>query len=610
MENEEEKTTTETEGQTTPSTSSYTDPSLDNTKQQLGGLDYINKATQTGQEGAEALEKNVNVPKYTPITYKMLKGDPEVRRGIPSLIRNAVFKGLEGALSTKASGRDFDPTTRMGQYDDAEMQRYTENATDLENTIYQAQKQPIENAISAKAQAGIQTEDAALNSYIQDYTAEKDQNRKFALLQQLMGQAGLYQKDENGNVLTGEDGNPLLKDWTDLQTSDLLKLNQLMQYLSGDTSVMNLLVGQYGPDIMDKIDAEMNKIQQAGGIVPYLMKLASGGNAGGDGEETTNPKAITSQYTVQEVLDGLQSEDPDTRAEMTLYKNARLVELPDGNWYDVSDLSNGNYLAIAKALVDAEAAKKNTVKTKINEIEGKLKKLDSTFSNKQTSELMNNLKVYMEEARGSATTPPLTNGGAGDGGVSDIGGILDDMKKLEGAKNGSTLPVDVDDLLDRIDKSNLDEEVKKEYKDAVNENKRSIELNAQEKKAIKRIEITEKDAEDRAKNLKNGALKSVKGLTNTNYEKAKLKKNQKESDLYTEALAEAKALYDALQGTGEPIQVLKKTDIWKRLKNICLTSQGDGRFAELDKSFAEKNPDVDSLGSYLADMGDFEKWGK
>lgn len=596
MENEEEKTTTTTEGQTTPSTSSYTDPSLDKTRQQSGGLDYINKATQTGQEGAEALEKNVKVPKYTPITYKMLKGDPEVRRSIPSLIRNAVFKGLEGALSTKASGRDFDPTTRMGQYDDAEMQRYTENATDLENSIYQAQKQPIENAISAKAQSGIQTEDAALNSYIQDYTAEKDQNRKFALLQQIMGQAGLYQKDEDGNILTGEDGNPILKDWTDLQTSDLLKLNQLMQYLSGDTSVMNLLVGQYGPDIMDKIDAELNKIQQAGGLVPYLMKLASGGNASGDGEETTNPKAITSQYTVQEVLDGLESEDPDTRAEMALYKKARLVQLPDGNWYDVSDLSNGNYLAIAKALVDAEATQKNTVKGKVNEIKEKLKKLDGTLGNKQTSELMNNLNVYMEEARGSATTPPLTNGGAGDGGVSDIGEIDNQIQKLlnEAEKKATTTTVDVEGLKKMIKESNMDETVKQERLEEIEQAVSDIEYNYNKEQVEKREKEHKEKVKAATKELQNNLDKQLKKkITGTNYTK---------KGKYGDALSEAQSIYEALKDSKQPLEVLKGTTQYSRLKDIAMAAYGNGRLAEEDK----KNGG--SLAKFLNYLGDFKHW--
>ena len=569
--------------------SKYLDPSRSAMKEKAGGLDYINGAAKTGQKGAEALEK-VKVPKYTPITYKMLQNDPEVRAATPSLIRNAIFKGLEGALSTKASGRQFDPTTRMGQYDDAEMQRYTENATDKENTIYQAQKQPIENAISAQAQAGIQAEDAALNSYIQDYTAEKDQNRKFDLLKQIMGQAGLTKGvDENGN--------PIYKDWTELKTKDLLRLNQLMQYLSGDTSVMNLLVGQYGPEVIEKIE----------GFVDWIKGGGNGPLPDNGGEEP----ALTPEYSIEDLKAAIANGDKNA----ILYKQRNVVEYGDGQWYDVRDTSDAALTNLAQTLADKAVNEGTMYKGILDEIERKTYEATGkgwfNKNGKNAKQDVSDLTdYYIKELQGQKQDE-FTEGSDTTGlNVSEYGDIDSQIAQLKKDKNKTSTSVDVEALKTQIEDSTMDDAAKKERLDEIAENEESIKLNAAEEEARKRRELTETEATTRAKDLDKKALKNVEGVTKTDYAKAKLKKGQTEGSLYNAALEEAKAIYDALQETNEDLMVLKKTDLWTRLQSIVNTAYNGGRFEDIDKRYKELNPKGKSLTDYLADMGDYTKWGR
>lgn len=570
----ENKETENQEGTTTTTTPAISDNSRSKMEQRTGGLDYINNAAKTGQEGAEAIKK-VEVPRYTPITYKMLKNDPEVREATPSLIRNAIFKGLEGALSTKSSGRQFDPTTRMGQYDDAEMQRYTENATDKENTIYQAQKQPIENAVSAQAQAGIQTEDAALNSYIQDYTAEKDQDRKFALLKQVMGQAGLTKGvDENGN--------PIYKDWTELKTEDLLKLNQLMQYLSGDTSVMNLLVGQYGPEVIKKVE----------GLIDWIK---GGGNGPLPSTKDTTTTSLTPGYP--SLADWKVAYD-NGDVEAKVYKANRLIDLGGDRYYDISDTSDEalNNLAMTLAQDAVNNNDNKLIPRVLDEIERKTKaETGGGWFNKNGKEARRTVEVLIDDELAKIRKQQqgdFVEGSDTSGlNISDYGDIENQLKQLIKDGSGTSTNVDIDALKKSIEDSTLSDEVKEDYLNQLETAKKNIELNYQEKEAKKREEEQKKDIKARVKKIDKD-LKKIEGMTSTNYAK---------KGTYSEALVEAQKIYQALQSTGEPLPVIKETEAGKRLYEIAKLALDGGRFAEEDKSGL--------LANYIKKLGTPSEWG-
>lgn len=557
-------------------------------------VDYQSRAVKTGQEGAENLKK-VTVPKYTPISYKMLKNDPELKGAMPSLIGNAVFKGLEGALSTKASGRDFDPTTRMSEYNDAEMARYKENATDKENAIYQAQKQPIENAISAEAQAGIQKEDAALNSYIQDYTAEKDQDRKFALLQQVMGQAGLVQKDDNGNVLTDENGNPVFKAWEDLETPDLLKLNQLMQYLSGDTSVMNLLVGQYGPDIVERLQEVFGEFKSAGGFGNWLRNLITGS---GTLPTPTNPNpatsdvatALTPKYTPEQIKEGLAANTPD----VVMYKAERCVDLGNGELYDVSDTSDetlqklSNYLATERVEGRLTAGQYADILTQIE---------------KKTKSLTDGNTAKLARSKISQMTDNVYNPmAANKKGSQDIEKALGLLRK---DRNKTSTTVDTEALKQQIQESGYyTDEQKQSLVEEIDGIAKDISLNKGTDDARKRRALQEEDVKNRVKSTN----KTLKGLivkdaaTALPLDYAKPSKLSKKKATYENALAEAEGLFNALKETKEPLQVVKETDAGQRLFNVAKNALDGGVFAEQDKQNEGK------LANYINALGDFEQW--
>lgn len=553
--------------------SKYLDPSRSAMKEKVGGLNYIDGAAKTGQEGAKALEK-VKVPKYTPITYKMLQNDPEVRAATPSLIRNAIFKGLEGALSTKASGRQFDPTTRMGQYDDAEMQRYTENATDKENTIYQAQKQPIENAISAQAQAGIQTEDAALNSYIQDYTAEKDQNRKFELLKQIMGQAGLTKGvDENGN--------PIYKDWTELKTEDLLKLNQLMQYLSGDTSVMNLLVGQYGPEVIKKIE----------GFVDWIKGGENGPLPDNGGEEPV----LAPEYSMEDLKAAVANGDKNA----ILYKQRNIVEYGDGQWYDVRDTSDAALSNLAQTLADQAVNEGKMYKGVLDEIERKTYEATGkgwfNKNGKNAKQDVSDLTdYYINELQGQKQGE-FTEGSDTTGlNVSEYGDIDTQIAQLQKDRNGTSTSIDTEALKTQIDNSTMTDEQKEERKKEIDDSVSDINYN----KNKEQVEKDEKEHKEKvkvaAKELQNNLDKQLKKkITGTNYAK---------KGKYGDALSEAQSIYEALKDSKQPLEVLQGTTQYNRLKEIAMAAYGEGRLAEEDK----KNGGL--LANFLKYLGDYKHW--
>lgn len=585
------------EGQTTTTTTTTT-PATDTSKTEMDkkvddNVDYQSRAVKTGQKGAENL-KNVEVQKYTPISYKMLKNDPEVKGAIPSLIGNAVFKGLEGALSTKASGRDFDPTTRMSEYNDAEMARYKENATDKENAIYQAQKQPIENAISAEAQAGIQKEDAALNSYIQDYTAEKDQDRKFALLQQVMGQAGLVQKDDNGNVLTDENGNPVFKAWEDLETPDLLKLNQLMQYLSGDTSVMNLLVGQYGPDIVERLQEVFGEFKSAGGFGNWFRNLITG-----NGPVTTNPNpatsdvatALTPKYTPEEIKAGLAANTPD----VVMYKAQRCVDLGNGELYDVSDTSDetlqklSNYLATERVEGRLTAGQYADILTQIE---------------KKTKSLTDGNTAKLARSKISQMTDNVYNPMAANKKSSqDIEKALGLLRK---DRNKTSTTVDTEALKQQIkDSGYYTDEQKQSLVEEIDGIAKDISLNKGTSDAKARQALQEEDVKNRVKStnktLKKGLIvKDAATFQPLDY--ANPSKLSKGKATYENALAEAEGLFNALKETKEPLQVVKETDAGQRLFNVAKNALDGGVFAEQDKQNEGK------LANYINVLGDFEQW--
>ena len=586
------------EGQTTTTTT--TTPATDTSKTKMNtkvdeNVDYQSGAVKTGQKGAENLKK-VTVPKYNPITLKMMNKDPELKGAMPSLIGNAVFKGLEGALSTKASGRDFDPTTRMSEYNDAEMARYKENATDKENAIYQAQKQPIENAISAEAQAGIQKEDAALNAYIQDYTAEKDQDRKFALLQQVMGQAGLVQKDDNGNVLTDENGNPVFKAWEDLETTDLLKLNQLMQYLSGDTSVMNLLVGQYGPDIVEKLEGVFQEFKNAGGFGNWLKNLITG-----NGPVTTNPNpatsdvatALTPKYTPEQIKAGLAANTPD----VVMYKAQRCVDLGNGELYDVSDTSDetlqklSNYLATERVEGRLTAGQYADILTQIE---------------KKTKSLTDGNTAKLARSKISQMTDNVYNPmAANKKGSQDIEKALGLLRK---DRNGTSTTVDTEALKQQIkDSGYYTDEQKQSLVEEIDGIAKDISLNKGTSDAKARQALQEKDVRKKVGDT-NNILNAKKDLivkdafTFKPLDYANPSKLSKKKATYENALAEAEGLFNALKETKEPLQVVKETDAGQRLFNVAQNALDGGVFAEQDKQNGGK------LANYINALGDFKQW--
>lgn len=575
-ENKEEQTTTTTpvnEAKDEMTGTVQKDTSKTNMDTKIGNnVDYQSGAVKTGQKGAENL-KGVTVPKYTPISYKMLKNDPEVKGAIPSLIGNAVFKGLEGALSTKASGRQFDPTTRMSEYNDAEMARYKENATDKENAIYQAQKQPIENAISAEAQAGIQKEDAALNAYIQDYTAEKDQDRKMAILHQVMGQAGLVQKDRNGNIITDENGNPVFKDWTELEVSDLLKLNQLMQYLSGDTSVMNLLVGQYGPEIAEKIERFTGEIEAQGGLGNWLRNLITGQSS------ATPETKLTPEYSMDDLKAALEQDDQNA----ILYKNSRVVDLGNGYMYDISDEEGKG--EFAKQLANYAMTTGQSITPFLDEYQKKvqdalnkgwfnsgkkdakaaradIETLYDTFINKATGGV---------DGNGNPLPPPV-----------DTTAIDDLIQKLSKDQSKTETKVDYESLKTQIENSGLPQEQKDERLKQVDEYVTKIKYN-------KHLEDVKNKVSYINKNIKIPKEKSTG-------------KNFAKKGTYKEALTEAGAIHDVLKQTGEPLEVIKDTDLAARLLEIAQTATGEGRLKAED----DKNGGL--LQKYLVWLGDPKYW--
>ena len=562
-ENKEEGQTTTTPATTT---SAYTDPLKEKMSGQAGSLNYMEGAEQTGKEGAEKI-KNVEVPRYKPITLKRMINDPAIRQEAPSLVRNAIFKGLEGALSSKASGRDFDPTTRIGQYNDAEMQRYTENATDKENSIYQAQKQPIENAISAQTQAGIQSEDAALNSYIQDYTAEKDQNRKMAILHQVMGQAGLTKGVD-------EEGNPIFKDWTELETPDLLKLNQLMQYLSGDTSVMNVLVGQYGPDIMQKVDD----------FIAWLK---------GDktSEKPAEENAFAPKYSsLDEWKTAFENDDPSA----IIYGTERIVDLGNGNYYDVSDTSDEALIKLADTVAYNAVYNNTKYKDVLDQIENKTKAATGGgWFNKNgknaraTVEALINKKVADYQAKKEEEF----NSGSNTTGlnVSDYGVIDTQLAKLLKDKDKTSTKVDTTALKQMVEDSTMTDEQKEDYLGQIKDAEDAITLNKNEEDARIWSEKQEKEQKKKAKELDNLVPVGKK----INYAK---------EGGYSQALAECNKLAQKLKETGYPLPVLKYTDAYQRIKDIALLATNGGRF--------EKEDTTGNLAKYLNYLGDASYWGK
>ena len=540
----EEQTTT------TPATeqTAYTDPLKEKLSGQVGSVDYMGRAEQTGKEGAEKI-KNVEVPRYKPITLKRMINDPAIRQEAPSLVRNAIFKGLEGALSTKASGREFDPTTRIGQYNDAEMQRYTENATDKENAIYQAQKQPIENAISAQAQAGIQTEDAALNSYIQDYTAEKDQNRKMAILHQVMGQAGLTKGVD-------EEGNPIFKDWTELETSDLLKLNQLMQYLSGDTSVMNVLVGQYGPDIMQKVDD----------VIAWLK-----GEKSSDKTPVTNTPA-PKYSSLDEWRAAFESDDPKA----ILYAQERIIDLGNGNYYDITDTSDEALIKLANDAANIAVYNNRGAfdyENILRQIEDKTKAVTGS------SQAGKNARLKVETLANKKINDLRQQ-------KSSVEVIDAQLAQLLKDKGKTSTKVDTNALKQMIEESQLPEEVKADRLQQVDDTVNAIALNKGEEDARERAAIQEKDAKKRA-----SAVDKKVSVTKTNYEKA---------GTYAQALKECADLVKDLKATGEPLPVLRKTKGYQRILEIAQLATNGGRF--------EKEDTTGNLAKYLNYLGDASYW--
>ena len=549
---EEQTTTTPATEQTT---SAYTDPLKEKLSGQAGSLNYMEGAEQTGKEGAEKI-KGVEVPRYKPITLKRMINDPAIRQEAPSLVRNAIFKGLEGALSSKASGREFDPTTRIGQYNDAEMQRYTENATDKENSTYQAQKQPIENAISAQTQAGIQTEDAALNSYIQDYTAEKDQNRKMAILHQVMGQAGLTKGVD-------EEGNPIYKDWTELETSDLLKLNQLMQYLSGDTSVMNVLVGQYGPDVMQKVDD----------IIAWLK-----------GDKTSDKTPITNtpapKYT--SLADWKTAYDNDDPSAIS-YAEERIVDLGNGNYYDVSDTSDEALMSLANTLANIVVNGTNGRKDYAN-TQGVYDNVLKQIENKTKAITGNSQSGKDAKAKVMSFTnkkvADLRNAG------NSIKVIDDQLAQLLKDTKGVSTKVDTNALKQDIENSPMSEEEKAERLKQVEGAENDIAYNKEREEVKTQEEKQAKDIKDRA-----NAVNKVVPVTKTNYAKA---------GTYQQALNECAELVNKLKATKEPLTVLKTTKGYQRIKDIALLATNGGRF--------EKEDTTGNLANYLSYLGDPSYW--
>ena len=534
--------------------------------------------------------------------------DPELKGAMPSLIGNAVFKGLEGALSTKASGRDFDPTTRMSEYNDAEMQRYKENATDKENAIYQAQKQPIENAVSAEAQAGIQQEDAALNAYIQDYTAEKDQNRKMSILQQVMGQAGLVQKDDNGNVLTDENGNPVFKAWEDLETTDLLKLNQLMQYLSGDTSVMNLLVGQYGPDIVERLEEVFGEFKSAGGLGNWIKNLISGSGTLPTTPSAETPASLTPSYTADEIKEGLELNNPD----IVSYVNERGVVLPDGRVYDVSDTSSETLQGLAEYIAQGRldgSIGQNTYNSILKSIETKTKKANGNKLGDKSGKNASNLIDKMVENRynqlynqsAEQTQNDFVEGSDATGlNVSEYGNIDNMLKTLLKDAKGTSTTVDTNALKTMVENSTMADEVKQNYLSQIEQAEKDIALNLAEKNANDKVKLTQEDAKKRAKGLD-------KTLNQTIYEKGKTKYNAKKENYngsYGEAVSEAQKIYQALKRTGEQMLVINYTEPGQTLLGIAKLATNNGQFAEEDK----KNGGL--LANYITWLSDPKEWGE
>jgi hypothetical protein len=355
-----------------------------------------------------------------------------------------------------------------------------------------------------------------------------------------------------------------------------------MQYLSGDPSVMNLLVGQYGPEVIKKVE----------GLIDWIK---GGGNGSLPSTKDTTTTALTPGYP--SLADWKAAYD-NGDVEAKVYKANRLIDLGGDRYYDISDTSDEalNNLAMTLAQDAVNNNDNKLIPRVLDEIERKTKaETGGGWFNKNGKEARRTVEVLIDDELAKIRNQQqedFVEGSDTSGlNISDYGDIENQLKQLVQDSSETSTKVDIDALKKSIEDSTLSDEVKDDYLNQLETAKKNIELNYQEQEAKKREEEQRKDIKARVKKIDKD-LKKIEGMTSTNYAK---------KGTYSEALVEAQKIYQALQSTGEPLPVIKETEAGQRLYEIAKLALDGGRFAEEDKSGL--------LANYIKKLGTPSEWG-
>ena len=207
-----------------------------------GNLDkrIDNIIQQTGESGANAnaAMQNIDVPRNKMWTIRDIMNDPELEGMRDYLVADRVGTMWQN-VGENLAGRTGNYQSKWEQYNDAMNKAYAENKANVDKSATQANIDAINAGLAQQVALETSLADTAANTYIQRYKSLQDAETKRLVLKKMATDDSV---------------------WADLKDKEKLDLAAYMGILSGNYSLTELLIQKYAPQMLDLLDAFMDKM--------------------------------------------------------------------------------------------------------------------------------------------------------------------------------------------------------------------------------------------------------------------------------------------------------------------------------------------------------------
>ena len=209
----------------------------DELQKAIDGIDFTKKGAEAGATASQSIQ-DAEMPKYKRATFKDILFDPQFEGKRDSLLANAIGTALGSGIA-RIGGTDLGVKSALQQYNEAQAQNYAQMQADKDQRALEADIASRETMNAQKVAMEARLADTVADRYIKEYNATEDAKIKKEVLNQMSKDSEL---------------------WANLGDKEKLDLAAYMGIVSGNYSLTDLLIQKYAPNMLDMLDALMDKL--------------------------------------------------------------------------------------------------------------------------------------------------------------------------------------------------------------------------------------------------------------------------------------------------------------------------------------------------------------